>query len=228
MSQTLGDRIADSRVHVLDGAMGTMLYNRGVFVNVCYDELCLSRPDVVKAVHEAYVHAGAEIIETNTFGANPVKLSSYGLDVKTEEINRAAATIAQSVAGAGVSVAGAIGPLGIRIEPFGPTAREEADTDFPSGAVWVDKEEFLTLKAEFNNAAGVLEQTVTLDEFAEFEGEIVSNHIEVANVLDGSRTTVRIQERRTVEPELPDEIFTPEALPEFRPSEFGVESPCEP
>ncbi|MFQ6047233.1 MAG: homocysteine S-methyltransferase family protein, partial [Gemmatimonadales bacterium] len=80
MTQFLSDRIADDRVHVLDGAMGTMLYAKGVFVNVCYDELCVSRPGVVREVHEEYIRAGAEIIETNTFGANPVKLSSYGLD----------------------------------------------------------------------------------------------------------------------------------------------------
>ena len=69
-----------SDVHVLDGAMGTMLYSRGVFVNVCYDELNLSQPGLVQEVHEAYVRAGAEILETNTFGANPVKLSGFGLD----------------------------------------------------------------------------------------------------------------------------------------------------
>jgi len=108
------------------------------------------------------------------------------------------------------------------------TAREEADADFPTGTVWVDVEEFLTLKGEFNNAAGLLEERITLDEFVEFEGEILPNRIEAANLLDGSRTTVYIRERRVVEPELPDEIFTPEALPEFRPSQFGVESACEP
>ena len=71
---TLADLIADKRVHVLDGAMGTMLYSRGMFVNVCYDELSLTQPGLVQEVHEAYVRAGAEILETNTFGANPVKL----------------------------------------------------------------------------------------------------------------------------------------------------------
>lgn len=126
MTQFLSDRIADDRVHVLDGAMGTMLYAKGVFVNVCYDELCVSRPGVVREVHEEYIRAGAEIIETNTFGANPVKLSSYGLDDRTEEINRAAAGLARAAARGRANVVGAIGPLGIRIEPFGPTARDEA------------------------------------------------------------------------------------------------------
>src|SRR5687767_13066016 len=121
---TVRDLITDSRVHVLDGAMGTMLYSRGVFVNVCYDELNLSQPALVQEVHEAYVHAGAEIVETNTFGANPVKLSSYGLDDETETINRTAVAIARRAANRRALVVGAIGPLGIRLEPWGPTARE--------------------------------------------------------------------------------------------------------
>ena len=69
----LRKRLADGHVHLMDGAMGTMLYQRGVFVNVCYDELNLNRPELVRGVHEAYVRAGAEILETNTFGSNPVK-----------------------------------------------------------------------------------------------------------------------------------------------------------
>jgi homocysteine S-methyltransferase len=123
---TLRDLITDGRVHVLDGAMGTMLYSRGVFVNVCYDELNLTEPALVQEVHQEYVGAGAEILETNTFGANPVKLSSYGLEEQTEEINRASVAIARRAANGRAFVVGAIGPLGIRLEPWGPTAREEA------------------------------------------------------------------------------------------------------
>src|SRR5215218_29230 len=123
---TLRDLIGDGRVHVLDGAMGTMLYSRGVFVNVSYDELNLSQPALVREVHEAYVQAGAEILETNTFGANPVKLSSHGLDDQTELINRSAVALARQAAGHRALVVGAIGPLGIRLEPWGPTARGEA------------------------------------------------------------------------------------------------------
>src|SRR4051794_920677 len=123
---TLRDLISDGRVHVLDGAMGTMLYSRGVFVNVSYDELNLSQPALVREVHQAYVEAGAEILETNTFGANPVKLSSHGLDDQTELINRSAVEIARQAAGNRALVVGAIGPLGIRLEPWGPTARGEA------------------------------------------------------------------------------------------------------
>ena len=118
--------IDDGRVHVMDGAMGTELYACGVFVNVSYDGLNLETPDVVENVHRNYVNAGAEVIETNTFGANPVKLSSYGLADRTEEINHAAVELARRAAQSRALVVGAIGPLGIRIEPLGPTSREEA------------------------------------------------------------------------------------------------------
>jgi methionine synthase I (cobalamin-dependent)/5,10-methylenetetrahydrofolate reductase len=126
MTDTLRDLLDDHRVHVIDGAMGTVLYNRGQFVNVCYDELNLTEPDLIHSVHEDYVRNGAEIIETNTFGANPVKLSSFGLDDRTETINTTAAKLARDAANGEALVLGAIGPLGIRIEPFGPTARDEA------------------------------------------------------------------------------------------------------
>jgi methionine synthase I (cobalamin-dependent)/5,10-methylenetetrahydrofolate reductase len=118
--------IEDGRVHVFDGAMGTLLYSRGVFVNVCYDELNLSRPELVEGIHREYVAAGAEILETNTFGANPVKLSSYGLAERTEEVNAVAARLARRAAGRAALVAGALGPLGIRLEPWGPTSLDEA------------------------------------------------------------------------------------------------------
>jgi homocysteine S-methyltransferase len=130
MTRPLADRIADGRVHVVDGAMGTMLYARGMFVHVCYDELNVSRPELVREIHEAYVAAGADILETNTFGANPVKLSSFGLEARTETINATAARLAREAAAERPSVVGAIGPLGIRIEPFGPTARAEAEAFF--------------------------------------------------------------------------------------------------
>lgn len=126
----LRELLADGRVHVLDGAMGTMLYARGVFVNVCYDELNLTHPTLIREVHEAYIRAGAEIIETNTFGANPVKLSSFGLAEQTEEINCAAARMARQAGNGRAAVLGAIGPLGVRIEPFGPTGRYEAKEFF--------------------------------------------------------------------------------------------------
>jgi homocysteine S-methyltransferase len=110
--------------------MGTMLYSKGFFLNVCYDELNLKQPRLVQEVHAEYVRAGAEVLETNTFGANPLKLNSYGLADDTEKINRAAAELAIAAAGGRASVVGAIGPLGIRIEPFGPTSKEEAVAAF--------------------------------------------------------------------------------------------------
>ncbi len=118
--------LQDNRPHVFDGAMGTMLYSRGVFINRCYDELNLREPELVRDIHRGYVRAGAEIIETNSYGANRVKLAHYGLEGELEAINARAAEIARAVAGDRVYVAGAIGPLGLRIEPYGPTSVDEA------------------------------------------------------------------------------------------------------
>lgn len=127
---TLRSLIDDNRVHLFDGAMGTMLYAKGFFLNVCYDELVLKQPRLVQDVHEEYVRAGAEILETNTFGANPVKLGAYGLGEQTDRINQVAAELARGVAGDRASVTGAIGPLGLRLEPFGPTSADEAQSYF--------------------------------------------------------------------------------------------------
>jgi methionine synthase I (cobalamin-dependent)/5,10-methylenetetrahydrofolate reductase len=113
-------------VYVFDGAMGTRLYDKGIYINRSYDELNLVAADLVREVHEEYVRAGAEIIETNTFGATRHKLQPYGLESKVREINAAAVNIARLAAGERVFVAGAIGPLGVRIEPFGPTSFDEA------------------------------------------------------------------------------------------------------
>jgi homocysteine S-methyltransferase len=124
------DLIESDSVYVFDGAMGTRLYDKGVYINRSYDELNLTAPDLVREVHEEYVRAGAEIIETNSFGATRHKLQSYGLDSRLREINIAAAKIARDAAGEDVFVAGAIGPLGIRIEPYGPTSFEEAKEMF--------------------------------------------------------------------------------------------------
>jgi homocysteine S-methyltransferase len=118
--------LADGRPHLFDGAMGTMLYGKGVYINRCYDELNASQPDLVRDVHRAYVKAGAEIIETNSYGGNRVKLARHGLEDRLEEINLKAAQIARSAAGDRVCVAGAMGPLGLRIEPYGPTSTAEA------------------------------------------------------------------------------------------------------
>jgi len=116
----------DKRALVCDGAMGTMLYSKGISLNRCYDELNLTMPQLVKEVHLAYLKAGAEVIETNTFGANRYRLEKFNLGKKVREINLAGARLAREVAGADLYVAGAVGPLGIRLEPLGSTSREEA------------------------------------------------------------------------------------------------------
>jgi homocysteine S-methyltransferase len=120
------DEAIAERVLVCDGAMGTMLYAKGVFINKSFDALNLSNPDLVAQVHEEYVRAGADIVETNTFGANRIKLGSFGLADKLHDINAEGARIARRAAGDRAYVAGAIGPLGIRIEPWGKTGVDEA------------------------------------------------------------------------------------------------------
>src|SRR5918997_3153871 len=120
------DLLASDQVTVFDGAMGTMLYAKGVYINRSYDELNLTNPDLVREVHEEYIRAGADIIETNTFGATAHKLQQYGLEGSLRLINIAAARIAGEAAGERCYVAGAVGPLGLRIEPYGPTSFDEA------------------------------------------------------------------------------------------------------
>src|SRR5437667_3195393 len=116
----------ENRVLVCDGAMGTMLYAKGVFINKSFDALNISQPDLVEDVHQEYVRAGADILETNTFGANRIKLGSFGLADKLAAINAAGVDVARRAAKDQVYVAGAIGPLGIRIEPWGKTGVDEA------------------------------------------------------------------------------------------------------
>ena len=114
------------RVLVCDGAMGTMLYSRGVFINKSFDAMNLTQPDLVEDVHREYVRAGADVLETNTFGANRIKLGSFGLADKLKDINIAGVRIARRAAGDRAYVAGSIGPLGIRIEPWGKTGVDDA------------------------------------------------------------------------------------------------------
>lgn len=114
--------------------MGTMLYSKGIYLNACFDELNLTNPGIVQEVHRDYVRSGADIIETNTFGANRFKLKKYGLNDKVAEINRAGARIAREEAGADVFLAGSIGPLGVKVEPWGQLAAEEAEAAFAEQA----------------------------------------------------------------------------------------------
>lgn len=120
----------DQRVLVCDGAMGTMLYAKGIFLNRSFDELNVKEPDLVSDVHHAYVRAGADVIETNTFGANRIKLGTFGLSDQVHAINVQGAKLARHAAREHVYVAGAIGPLGIRIEPWGKTGVDEAEEFF--------------------------------------------------------------------------------------------------
>ena len=122
------------KVLLCDGAMGTMLYNKGVYLNSCFDELNLVNPGIVNEIHQEYVKSGVNIIETNTFGANYYKLKKYGLENKVQEINRRGALIAREAAGKDVFVAGSVGPLGLKIEPWGATAIEEAEEAFKEQA----------------------------------------------------------------------------------------------
>ena len=114
--------------------MGTMLYAKGIFLNKCFDELNLAQPDLVLGVHQEYVRAGADVIETNTFGANRFKLSTFGLTDHLREINIQGARLARRAARDTAWVAGSIGPLGVRIEPWGKTGVDDAEAAFAEQA----------------------------------------------------------------------------------------------
>jgi methionine synthase I (cobalamin-dependent)/5,10-methylenetetrahydrofolate reductase len=131
------DKLFEGGTVLCDGAMGTMLYSCGVFINRSYDELNVTQPETVRSVHEQYLQAGAEIIETNTFGANSFRLERFGLRDKVGEFNRAGAAIARQCVeairekqGTVAFVAGAVGSLGLRLEPLGKTSLDEARTSF--------------------------------------------------------------------------------------------------
>jgi homocysteine S-methyltransferase len=111
--------------------MGTLLYAKGIFINRCYDELNVSQPDLIRGIHHEYLQAGAEIIETNTFGGNSFRLARHSMANRVREINFAGARLAREAAKSfDVWVAGSVGPLGIKVEPLGKTSFEEARTAF--------------------------------------------------------------------------------------------------
>ncbi len=115
--------------------MGTMLYAKGIFLNKCFDELNLTQPDLVRDVHQGYVRAGADILETNTFGANRFKLATFGLTHELHAINVQGAEIARLAARDAAYVAGSMGPLGVRIEPWGKTGTDDAENAFAEQAL---------------------------------------------------------------------------------------------
>jgi len=167
--------------------MGTMLYSRGVFINRCFDELNLSAATLVGQIHREYAEAGAQILETNTYGANRARLSGFGLSEKLEAINTAGVALARNAAQGGAFVAGAMGPLGLHIEPLGPTSfaearaifREQAEALLAAGVDLLVLETFTDLnelrEAVFaaREAAGpevVIVAQVAVDDFGQLPG----------------------------------------------------------
>lgn len=120
----------NERVILADGGLGTQIYERGIFINRCFDELNLTNPDLIRAIHTDYLDAGAELLETNTFRANRLALATYGLEDKVEAINRAGVTIARQTAGERAYVAGSVGPLGVPLAPVGRVSLAEAADAF--------------------------------------------------------------------------------------------------
>lgn len=165
--------IFDDRTVLCDGATGTAIYHRGVFINRCYDELNLSDPELVRTIHEEYLLAGAEIIETNTFGANRYRLGRYGLEGKVAEINEAGARIARRAVAQFFEkkaekawVAGSVGPLGIELNPCSPeqlTAAREAFSEqiraLAAGGVDLLFIETMSSIAEAHQALSAAQQT---------------------------------------------------------------------
>jgi len=126
------DRLRDGIV-VFDGGVGTYLYEKGIYINTCFDELNLTNPDIVMQVHRDYVNAGADVVETNTYGANRFKLAPHGLDGKVYEINKRGAELAVAAAAGNALVAGSVGPLGVQIEPLSALSYDEARDVFKEG-----------------------------------------------------------------------------------------------
>src|SRR6201993_403473 len=126
MSSSFLERLRTAPL-LCDGAMGTYLYAKGIFINRCYDELNLSQPDLIRGIHQDYLQSGAEIIETNTFGGNAFRLGRHSLADKVRDVNLTGARLAREAAKSfDVWVAGSVGPLDTRIEPLGKTSYQEA------------------------------------------------------------------------------------------------------
>lgn len=127
------ERLIDAlsaRPVLFDGAMGTEIYKRGVFINRSYDEVSVGQPDLVREIHESYLAAGAEVLTTNSFGANRLRLAPFGLSERMEEINAAAARLARAAAKDRAWVVGSVGPLGAALAPVGRVSPGEAFATF--------------------------------------------------------------------------------------------------
>jgi methionine synthase I (cobalamin-dependent)/5,10-methylenetetrahydrofolate reductase len=125
----------EKRLHLFDGAMGTYLYQRGVFIDRCYDELNLSRPELVRDIHREYLEAGATVLEANTFGANAVKLERHNLAGRVADINREGVRLAREASAGRAYVAGSMGPLGVAVEPLGGLSLTRAREAFAEQAL---------------------------------------------------------------------------------------------
>jgi homocysteine S-methyltransferase len=182
-AKTFRDALAH-RVMIVDGAMGTMLYSKGIFINRCFDELNLSSPAIVKEVHQEYVKAGADILETNTFGASRIRLAAFGQAHNLRAINESGVRLAREAAGDSVYVAGAIGPLGVRIEPLGPTSFQEAyDSFFEQASVLVEAGCDLLVLETFTNLDEAL-QAIAAARAASGADMVIAAHVSVGD--DGS------------------------------------------
>ncbi len=182
---------AERRSFVADGAMGTMLYAKGIFFNRCFDELNLSQPDLVSEIHHEYVRAGAEILETNTFGANRVRLAGFGLADKLKQINHAGVRLAREAAREAAFVAGSIGPLGAHIEPLGPTSFAEAYEIFREQAeALVEAGVDLLILETFSDVDELRQAVLAAREAAGPEPVIIAQFTidDFGNLRDGTKT----------------------------------------
>lgn len=134
MANKFLDLLEGDGVVVFDGGMGTEIYKRGIYINRCFDELNLSSPNLILEIHKDYINSGSDVIQTNTFGSNVYKLKPYGFSDKVKVINCQGAKLAKQAAGTAALVAGSMGPLGVKLEPWGNVSLEDAKTSFKEQA----------------------------------------------------------------------------------------------
>lgn len=179
-----------------DGAMGTLLHAYGIALEACLDEANLSRPALVLRAHSEYLNAGASVVETNTFGANPIKLAEHGLAGQVDEINAAGARLARqavALSGRAAFVAGALGPLGRGLAPFGPLSAHTAQQAYAA-------------QIEALAAGGVdLLLLETFSDLQEITAAIEAAH-EVAPHLPIVAQMTFVEERRTISGHSPEDV----------------------